>query len=169
MGKYSATADHGAVPQVIFTDPEVGSVGLTEAQARQARTNIRVVDYPLGKVAGARLYADDYRGHARLVVDEDRRVVVGATFVGAAVSELVHSATVAIVGEVRLERLWHAVPPYPTMSEIGSACSRRTGCNHPRTAPGAGRRPGHGRAGENRLDFPAAPVSIAAVRSVVFL
>jgi len=117
-GKHSATADHRAVPQVIFTDPEVGAAGLTEAQARQAGFNVRVVDYPLGNVSGAELYADDYRGHARLVVDEDRRVVVGATFVGPAAGELVHSATVAIVGEIPLERLWHAVPAYPTISEV---------------------------------------------------
>ncbi len=63
------------------------------------------------------MYADDYRGHARLVVDEDRRVVVGATFVGPAAAALVHSATVAIVGEVPLGRLWHTVPSYPTISE----------------------------------------------------
>jgi dihydrolipoamide dehydrogenase len=117
-GKHSAMADHRAVPQVIFTDPEVGAAGLTEAQARRAGLNVRVVDYPLGNVPGAALYADDYRGHARLVVDEDRRVVVGVTFVGPAAGELVHSATIAIVGEVPLERLWHAVPAYPTISEV---------------------------------------------------
>jgi dihydrolipoamide dehydrogenase len=117
-GKHNAMADHRAVPQVIFTDPEVGAAGLTEAQARHAGLNVRVVDYPLGQVSGAALYADDYRGHARLVVDEDRRVVVGVTFVGPAAGELVHSATVAIVGEVPLERLWHAVPAYPTISEV---------------------------------------------------
>lgn len=117
-GKFSATADHRAVPQVIFTDPEVGAVGLTEAKAREAGLNIRVVDYQIGDVAGAAVYADGYRGQARMVVDEDRRVVVGATFVGPGVGELVHSATVAVVGEVPLERLWHAVPPYPTVSEV---------------------------------------------------
>lgn len=117
-GKYSATADHRAVPAVVFTDPEIGSVGLTEAQAKEAGLSVRAVDYTLGDVAGARLYADNYGGHARLVVDEDRGVVVGATFVGAAVGELLHSATVAVVGEVPLARLWHAVPSYPTISEI---------------------------------------------------
>jgi pyruvate/2-oxoglutarate dehydrogenase complex dihydrolipoamide dehydrogenase (E3) component len=117
-GKHSATADHSAVPSVVFTDPEVGSVGLTEAQARAAGLAVRVVDYTIGDVAGASLYGDDYGGQARLVVDERRRVVVGATFVGPAVAELVHAATIAIVAEVPLERLWHAVPPYPTISEI---------------------------------------------------
>jgi dihydrolipoamide dehydrogenase len=117
-GKYSATADHRVVPSVIFTDPEVGSVGLTEAQAKAAGLNIRVVDYKMGDVSGAHLYADNYNGQARLVVDEDRHVVVGATFVGPEAGELVQAATIAIVGEVPLERLWHAVPSYPTMSEI---------------------------------------------------
>jgi dihydrolipoamide dehydrogenase len=117
-GKHMATADHGAVPQVIFTDPEVGAAGLTEAQARGAGANVRVVDYPTGDVSGAKQFADDYRGHARLVVDEDRRVVIGATFVGPGVAELLHSATIAIVGEVPLERLWHAVPCFPTISEV---------------------------------------------------
>jgi pyruvate/2-oxoglutarate dehydrogenase complex dihydrolipoamide dehydrogenase (E3) component len=117
-GKFSATADHRAVPQVIFTDPEVGCVGLTEAKAREAGLNIRVVDYPIGDVSGAAVHADGYKGQARMVVDEDRHVVVGATFVGSEVGELVHSATIAVVGEVPLERLWHAVPSYPTISEI---------------------------------------------------
>jgi dihydrolipoamide dehydrogenase len=117
-GKYSATADHRAVPSVIFTDPEVGSVGLTEAQAKSAGLNVRAVDYKMGDVSGAHLYADNYNGQARMVVDEDRHVVVGATFVGPEAGELVHAATIAIVGEVPLERLWHAVPSYPTISEI---------------------------------------------------
>ena len=53
-----------------------------------------------------------------MVVDLDREVVVGVTFVGAGVGELLHSASVAVAGEVPLERLWHAVPSYPTMSEV---------------------------------------------------
>jgi dihydrolipoamide dehydrogenase len=117
-GKHKATADHRAVPSVIFTDPEVGSVGLTEQQARSAGLNVRVVDYKMGDVSGAHLYADDYGGGTRLVVDKDREVVVGATFVGPEAGELVHAATIAIVGEVPLNLLWHAVPSYPTISEI---------------------------------------------------
>ncbi|MGH9304564.1 MAG: dihydrolipoyl dehydrogenase family protein [Acidimicrobiales bacterium] len=115
---HMATADHMAVPQVVFTDPEVASVGLTEVQALEAGVKVRVVDYPLGDVAGASLRADGYRGHARLVVDEDRHVVIGATLVGSDAGELIHAATVAVVAEVPLDRLWHAVPSYPTMSEI---------------------------------------------------
>ena len=114
----AATADHRAVPQVVFTDPEVAAVGLSEAQARDAGLRVRAVDYQIGDVSGASLYADGYQGHARMVVDEDRRVVVGVTLVGPGVGELIHAATVAVVGEVPLERLWHAVPCYPTISEV---------------------------------------------------
>ncbi len=117
-GPHAATADHRAVPQVVFTDPEVAAVGLSESEATAAGVSVRVVDYPLGQVAGAALYADGYRGHARLVVDEDRRVILGATFVGPGAGELLHAATIAVVGEVPLERLWHAVPSYPTISEV---------------------------------------------------
>jgi len=76
------------------------------------------VEQDLGSVAGAALYVDGYDGWAGLVVDQDRRVVVGATFVGPAVAELLHAATVAVVGEVPIDRLWHAVPSYPTISEV---------------------------------------------------
>jgi dihydrolipoamide dehydrogenase len=117
-GSCSATADHGAVPQVVFTDPEVAAVGLSEQGARASGIGVRTVDYPLGDVAGAALFADGYVGHARVVVDEKRHVLVGATFVGPGAGELLHAATVAVVGEVPLERLWHAVPSYPTISEV---------------------------------------------------
>ncbi|HWD07027.1 MAG TPA: NAD(P)/FAD-dependent oxidoreductase [Amycolatopsis sp.] len=112
--KYSATADHHAVPQVIFTDPEVASVGLT--QAREGAAD-RVVDIDIA-VAGSALHADGYTGKARMVVDTERSVVLGVTFVGQDVDELLHSATIAVVGEVPLDRLWHAVPSFPTISEV---------------------------------------------------
>ncbi|WP_329168764.1 NAD(P)/FAD-dependent oxidoreductase [Streptomyces sp. NBC_01267] len=117
-GAHSATADHAAVSQVVFTDPEAASAGLTLAEAESAGLRVRGVDYDMSVVAGAGLYADGYRGHARMVVDLDREVIVGATFVGPGVGELLHSATVAIAGEVRVDRLWHAVPAYPTISEV---------------------------------------------------
>ncbi|MBU1588891.1 MAG: pyridine nucleotide-disulfide oxidoreductase, partial [Actinobacteria bacterium] len=117
-GVHVATADHGAVPQVTFSEPEVASAGLTSEAARKAGYDIRVVDYAMGWVAGVSLQADDYEGTARMVVDEKRRVILGVTFVGQDVAELIHAATIAIAGEVPLERLWHAVPAYPTMNEI---------------------------------------------------
>ena len=117
-GTHVATADHDAVPQVTFTSPEVASVGLTADQATQRGLRTRVVDYELGWLAGATVHGDDYRGTARMVVDVDREVIVGFTLVGDDVGELLHAATIAIVGEVPIARLWHAVPSYPTLSEI---------------------------------------------------
>lgn len=117
-GRHVATADHAAVPQVTFTDPPVASVGLTAAAAKGAGYDVRVVDYAIGSVAGAAVHLDGYSGTARMVVDEARHVILGVTFVGPDVQELLHSATIAVVGEVPLDRLWHAVPSYPTISEV---------------------------------------------------
>jgi dihydrolipoamide dehydrogenase len=116
--RFAATADHASVPQVVFTDPEVASVGLTHERAVAAGLHVRSVDYELGNISGASLIADGYAGHARMTVDEDRKVIVGVTFSGPGVGDLIHAATVAVVGEVPLDRLWHAVPAYPTISEI---------------------------------------------------
>ncbi|WP_299040142.1 NAD(P)/FAD-dependent oxidoreductase [uncultured Pseudokineococcus sp.] len=115
--KHATTALHRAVTQVVFTDPEVASVGMTSQQARDAGLDVRVVELDLA-VAGSALHADGYTGWACMVVDESRRVVVGMTFVGQDVAELCQSAAIAVAGEVPLERLWHAVPPYPTISEV---------------------------------------------------
>jgi pyruvate/2-oxoglutarate dehydrogenase complex dihydrolipoamide dehydrogenase (E3) component len=116
--RYRATADLASVPQVVFTRPEVAWVGLTEAAARKKGLDVRVVDYDLANVAGASVLAQDYAGQARIVVDDARGVIVGATFVGPDVAEMLQAATIAVVGEVPLERLWHAVPAYPTVSEV---------------------------------------------------
>ncbi|MFJ5136710.1 dihydrolipoyl dehydrogenase family protein [Streptomyces sp. NPDC088707] len=116
-GAHAATADHAAVPQVVFSDPEAAAVGLSLAEAERAGHRVRAVDLDMSNVAGAGLYAQGYQGHARMVVDLDREVILGATFVGPGIGELVHSATVAVVGEVPIARLWHAVPSYPTLSE----------------------------------------------------
>ncbi|MGW6586751.1 dihydrolipoyl dehydrogenase family protein [Streptomyces globisporus] len=117
-GPHAATADHAAVPQVVFTDPEAASVGLTLAEAERAGHRVRAVDYDLASVAGSGLYADGYRGRARMIVDLDREILLGVTFVGPGIGELLHSATVAVAGEVPIARLWHAVPAYPTISEV---------------------------------------------------
>jgi dihydrolipoamide dehydrogenase len=116
-GTHVATADHAAVPQVTFSDPEVASVGMTSDAAAKAGLDIRVVDYDISWTAGGTLQADGYAGKARMVVDESRKVVVGVTFVGQDVAELIHAATIAVVAEVPIDRLWHAVPAYPTMNE----------------------------------------------------
>ncbi|WP_448624711.1 dihydrolipoyl dehydrogenase family protein [Geodermatophilus sp. URMC 64] len=115
---FVATADHVATPSVVFTDPQVAGVGRTAAEAEEAGLPHRVVEYDLGHVAGASLFADGYQGTAIAVVDTEREVLLGVTLIGPAVGELIHAATVAVVGEVPIARLWHAVPSFPTMSEI---------------------------------------------------
>jgi pyruvate/2-oxoglutarate dehydrogenase complex dihydrolipoamide dehydrogenase (E3) component len=115
--RYASTADDAAVPSVVFTDPEVAFVGLTEAQARERGLSISTTELPIA-VAGSSLYADGYQGWAQMVVDEERKVIVGMTFAGPGVGELLHAATIAVVGQVPLDRLWHAVPSYPTISEV---------------------------------------------------
>ncbi|MGJ3558666.1 hypothetical protein ACR6C2_05440 [Streptomyces sp. INA 01156] len=116
MGAHAATADHGAVPQVVFTDPEAGSVGLSLAEAEQA--GHRPGRRP-GPVLGRRRRSvrENYKGRARMVVDLESETLRGVTFVGPGVGELIHSATVAVVAQVPVARLWHAVPSYPTISE----------------------------------------------------
>ncbi|MDX6421578.1 MAG: hypothetical protein QOG28_6198, partial [Trebonia sp.] len=111
-------ASRTRVPQVVFTLPEVAAIGLTAEQAAAAGLRVRVVEYEIGDVAGAKLFADGYQGRAQMVVDEDRRVIVGLTLAGPGVGEMIHAATIAVVGEVPLDLLWHAVPAYPTMSEV---------------------------------------------------
>ncbi|MFF3461887.1 dihydrolipoyl dehydrogenase family protein [Streptomyces sp. NPDC002619] len=117
-GDHATTADQHAVPQVFFTDPEAAAVGLSAEQAERAGHRVRTVDLDMNAAQGANLFADGYPGHARLVIDRDRDVLLGATFVGPGVGELLHSATVAVVGEVPLKRLRHAVASFPTVSEI---------------------------------------------------
>ena len=106
------------VPRVTFTDPQVCAVGLTEAQARERGIGIRTVSTPTGGVAGAYTQGNGITGTSMLVVEEATGLVVGATFTGPGVAELLHSATVAIAGKVPVERLWHAVPSFPTLSEV---------------------------------------------------
>lgn len=108
----------GPTPQVTFTDPSVASVGETERQARARGAQVETVEYDVGQVAGAALARDGYVGRAKLVIDAQTDLILGATFVGPDVADIVHAATVAMVGSVPTRRLWHAVPSYPTVSEI---------------------------------------------------
>lgn len=110
--------DDVPVPQVVFTDPQVAWVGLTEAEARERYETVEVVKVPWSAASGAALLRDDVEGGAQLVVDPASRTVVGATFVGPEAGELLHAATIAIVGRVPVHVLRHAVPSYPTASEL---------------------------------------------------
>ncbi|WP_433435676.1 dihydrolipoyl dehydrogenase family protein [Nonomuraea sp. CA-141351] len=111
-------ADAYGAPQVVFTDPQICAVGRTEAVARADGFRVRVVDYDMGAVSGGYLMGEGYRGRARAVVDEDRKVLLGVTFAAPGASDLLHSATIAVTAEVPLDRLWHAVPSFPTVSEV---------------------------------------------------
>jgi pyruvate/2-oxoglutarate dehydrogenase complex dihydrolipoamide dehydrogenase (E3) component len=107
------------LPQAFFTDPEAAAVGLTAEQAEQAGHRVHAVDIEIGDVImGAKLYADGYTGRARMVVDRDKGYLLGVTLVGPGVTELLHSATIAVAGRVPIDRLWHAVPCFPTISEL---------------------------------------------------
>jgi dihydrolipoamide dehydrogenase len=114
----TAWADHTAVPAVVFTDPQLAMVGLTEAKAREQGVDVKVVSHGTGDVAGASVHGKDIHGTCQLVVDDARRVVVGATFTGPGVGEMLHAATIAVAGAVPLDTLWHAVPSFPTVSEV---------------------------------------------------
>jgi len=134
MGKYQAriAADHllghdhalahGAdgplSPRVIFTEPQVAAVGHTEATARAAGLAVEIVETETSGNAGGSYYGHNASGTSRLLVDRERGLVVGATFTGAEVADMLHAATIAIVGEVPLDRLRHATPSFPTRSEI---------------------------------------------------
>jgi pyruvate/2-oxoglutarate dehydrogenase complex dihydrolipoamide dehydrogenase (E3) component len=132
MGKYQArlAADHilgkevelrcdGPLsPRVIFTEPQVAAVGHTLATARSAGLSVRAVDQQIDTIAGSSFVGHGASGMARIVIDEERGVLVGATFVGVDVAEWLHAATIAVIGEVPLARLMHAVPSFPTRSEV---------------------------------------------------
>ncbi|HEY8466035.1 MAG TPA: NAD(P)/FAD-dependent oxidoreductase [Solirubrobacterales bacterium] len=113
-----ATADLHGPPRVTFTDPEVAAVGLTLDAARERGIDARVVDVDTSGNAGSSFYGRGTEGTSRLVIDEGRGVIVGATFVGFQTAELLHAATVAITAEVPLERLRHAIAPFPTRNEV---------------------------------------------------
>jgi pyruvate/2-oxoglutarate dehydrogenase complex dihydrolipoamide dehydrogenase (E3) component len=121
-------ASREMVPRVTFTDPQVCAVGLTEAQARDKGLEVTVVRYGTGDVPGAYVLGNGVRGTSQLVVDDARQVVVGATFTGPGLQELLHSATVAVVAEVPVDRLWHAVPSFPTVSEVWLHLLEAYGC-----------------------------------------
>jgi pyruvate/2-oxoglutarate dehydrogenase complex dihydrolipoamide dehydrogenase (E3) component len=111
-------SDGARSPRVVFTDPQVAAVGLTLDAAQQAGLGVRAVDVESGGNAGGSFVGHGAPGTARMVVDEDRRVLVGFTITGPEVAEMLHAATIAVVSEVTLDELWHAVPSFPTRSEL---------------------------------------------------
>jgi dihydrolipoamide dehydrogenase len=114
----AAIAEGLGSPRVTFTDPQVAAVGKTQAQAEEEGVRVKVVDVPTDGSPGASFYGKDTGGTCRLVIDEGRGVIVGASFVGFETAEFVQAATIAVIGEVPIHRLAHAVPAYPTRSEV---------------------------------------------------
>jgi len=113
-----ARAEDIGSPRVTFTDPQVAAVGKTLEQAQEAGIEAKAVDVPTDGTAGASFQGKETGGISRLVVDESRDVIVGATFTGFETADFLHAATVAIIGEVPLPKLRHAVAAYPSRSEI---------------------------------------------------
>ncbi len=113
-----ARADHDAVVRVVYTDPQVAAVGLTAEAAAESGIDVQLLSHGLGATAGGALLGKGVTGTAQLVVDRARRTVVGATFTGPGVGEMIHAATIAVVSQITLDELWHAVPAFPTMSEV---------------------------------------------------
>jgi pyruvate/2-oxoglutarate dehydrogenase complex dihydrolipoamide dehydrogenase (E3) component len=119
LGKnVSVVSDSLLSPRVIFTDPQVAAVGHTLGSAEAAGMVVRAVDVDTSGTAGASFVGRNTPGTSRLVIDQVRGVIAGATFVGFEVGEMLHAATIAVIGEVPLERLVHAVPTFPTRSEL---------------------------------------------------
>jgi len=113
-----ASSEEAGSPRVTFTDPQVAAVGLTLQQAKDRGIDAVAVDVPTGSTAGASFHGTGVEGTCRLVVDRERAVPVGATFTGFETAEMIHAATIAVIAEIPMEQLRHAVPAFPTRSEI---------------------------------------------------
>lgn len=113
-----AWADHDNAPRVVFTEPNVAAVGLTEQAARKRGVDVATIDLATGGTAGASFYGRGTPGTTRFLVDRARDVLVGVTFVGADVQDFVQTATLAIVAEIPLAVIAHAIAPFPTRSEL---------------------------------------------------
>jgi dihydrolipoamide dehydrogenase len=113
-----ATADGPRSPRVAFTDPQVAAVGLTLSGALDAGIAAEAVDLETSASPGASFYGRGAPGTTRFVVDVEREVLVGATFVGAEIAEFLQAATIAVIAEVPLRRLAHAMAAFPTRSEL---------------------------------------------------
>jgi pyruvate/2-oxoglutarate dehydrogenase complex dihydrolipoamide dehydrogenase (E3) component len=114
----AATSDLGGPPRVTFTDPQIAAVGLTAEKAADQGIRVETVDVSTSGNAGASFHGRNTPGTSRLVIDKEREVIVGATFVGYQTAELLHSATIAIAAEVPVPELVEAIPPFPTRTEI---------------------------------------------------
>jgi dihydrolipoamide dehydrogenase len=113
-----ARADYRAVPRVVFCDPEVASVGLNEAQAREADIDVATSRVALSEViTRPATYETEPRGEIELVVDRSRELLVGVWAVGPLASEWIHYGALAIKARLPLAVLKDAVAQFPTYTE----------------------------------------------------
>ena len=120
LGASTATArqDGPGAPRVVFTDPQIAAVGITLAAAKEQGIDAVAIDLPTGATPGGSFIGRGAPGTSRFVVDSKRQVLLGVTFVGPEVADFLQAATVAVVAEVPLKTLAHAIAPFPTRSEL---------------------------------------------------
>ena len=114
LGEGGPAADYRALPRVTFTDPEVGSVGLTEQQARERFTSVRIGSTNVLNTARGWIHKVGNEGLIKLHADADRAVLVGATAMGPAGGEVLGALTVAVHAQVPLDTLRSMIYAYPT-------------------------------------------------------
>jgi pyruvate/2-oxoglutarate dehydrogenase complex dihydrolipoamide dehydrogenase (E3) component len=114
LGSTGPGAEYHAVPRVTFTDPEIGVVGLTEAQARERGVRVRVGYTDLASSPRGWIHGPGNTGLIKLVEDADAGVLVGATSVGPWGGEVLSALAVAVHARVPTERLRHMIYAYPT-------------------------------------------------------
>jgi pyruvate/2-oxoglutarate dehydrogenase complex dihydrolipoamide dehydrogenase (E3) component len=119
--------DGAGAPRVTFTEPQVAAVGLTEQTAHDAGIDVQIVSAGTSANAGGSFWGAGAEGTSQLVIDKRRRIVVGATFTGSEVQDMLQAATFAVVGELTLEQLWHGIAPFPTRSEVWLNLLQATG------------------------------------------
>ncbi|MFJ3212017.1 dihydrolipoyl dehydrogenase family protein [Streptomyces flaveolus] len=122
LGQPGPDADYRALPRVTFTDPEIGAVGLTERQAREAGLRVRTSFLPLASSTRGWIHGPGDEGFVKLVEDADRGVLVGATSAGPAGGEVLYGLNVAVHAEVPVDRLRNMIYTYPTFHRtVGAA------------------------------------------------
>lgn len=114
LGQPHAPADYRALPRVIFTDPEIGAVGATEAQAREAGRAVRTGTSEVPRTARGWIHKAGNQGVIKLVEDAERGVLVGASAMGPAGGEVLAALTLAVHAHVPTERLRQMIYAYPT-------------------------------------------------------
>ena len=112
----SKTTEDRIVSYTLFTDPQLGRVGLTEAQAREHGHDIEVAEMPMTHVARA-LEVDESRGLMRAIVDADTKQLLGAAILGIEGGELMSVLQTAMMGKIPVTRLKEAPYAHPTLAE----------------------------------------------------